>query len=65
MYILCIHSPTDVRWGPAKPESNWRKHGVRFSDAEAVPFDPNTVTVEDDKWVAEQRFVAVGADHRG
>ena len=55
----------DVRWDPAKAESNWRKHGVRFSDAEAVLVDPNAVTVEDDKSVGEQRFVSVGADNRG
>ena len=55
----------DVRWDPAKAESNWRKHGVRFSDAEVVLFDPNAVTVEDGRSVGEQRFVSVGVDHRG
>lgn len=55
----------DVRWDPAKAESNWLKHGVRFSDAEAVLFDPNAVTVEDDRSVGEQRFVSVGGDNRG
>ena len=55
----------DVRWDPAKAASNLHKHGIRFSDAEAVLFDPIAVTVEDRGAVGEQRFVSVGADVRG
>ncbi|UCE51933.1 MAG: BrnT family toxin [Desulfobacterales bacterium] len=30
----------DVTWDPKKAETNFRKHRIRFSDAETVPFDP-------------------------
>jgi uncharacterized protein len=55
----------EVRWDPAKAESNLRKHGIRFSDAEAALFDPSAVTVEDHGAVGEQRFVSVGTDNNG
>lgn len=29
-----------VEWNPKKAKSNLQKHGVSFSDAEAVLFDP-------------------------
>jgi uncharacterized DUF497 family protein len=29
-----------VEWNPEKAKSNLQKHGVSFSDAEAVLFDP-------------------------
>ncbi|WP_419664204.1 BrnT family toxin [Desulfosarcina variabilis] len=44
---------------------NFKKHGVRFSDAEFVLFDPFAMTLED-HWVAgEKRFVTVGSDAVG
>ena len=52
----------DVTWDPAKAKANIRKHGVRFSDAETVLFDPAGVTVEDPESAAEQRFVSIGLD---
>jgi hypothetical protein len=55
----------DVRWDPVKAASNHRKHGVRFSDAEAVLQDPASVTVEDRAATGEQRFVSVGSDNVG
>jgi uncharacterized DUF497 family protein len=33
-----------IAWDPAKAEANLRKYGIRFSDAEGVFFDPNTLT---------------------
>jgi uncharacterized DUF497 family protein len=51
-----------ITWDPAKAESNFRKHKIRFSDAEAVLFDPMALTIEDETAEVEQRFVSVGAD---
>ena len=51
-----------ITWDPAKAESNFRKHKIRFSDAEAVLFDPMALTVEDETSEGEDRFVSVGAD---
>jgi len=45
--------------------SGVRFHGIRFSDAEMVLFDPNALTREDMIADGEQRFVTVGADTIG
>ncbi len=55
----------EVEWNPAKAASNLQKHGIHFSDAEAVLFDPNAISFEDESAKREQRFVAVGLDHLG
>lgn len=52
----------DVRWDPAKAKANYKKHGVRFSDAEMVLYDPMALSFEDSDAVGEQRFVAIGRD---
>jgi uncharacterized DUF497 family protein len=44
---------------------NLKKHGIRFSDAEMVLFDPNALTREDAGARGEQRFMSVGADSAG
>jgi uncharacterized DUF497 family protein len=55
----------DVTWDPQKAESNFRKHGVRFSDAETVLFDPLALTLSYQNVDGEQRFVTVGSDAIG
>ena len=55
----------DVVWDPEKARSNAKKHGVRFSDAEMVLFDPNALTKEDVIADGEQRFATVGMDTLG
>lgn len=55
----------DVVWDPEKARENLKKHGVRFSDAETVFFDPNALTREDMESEGEQRFVTVGMDTLG
>ena len=55
----------DVSWDPAKAAANLEKHGVRFSDAESVLFDPEAVTVEDLTAEGEQRLVSLGMDALG
>jgi uncharacterized protein len=54
-----------VTWDPAKAGANLQKHGVRFSDAEGVLFDPLAITVEDRSATGELRFVSIGADPFG
>ena len=46
-YIVCIMFVMEIRWDPQKAESNFRKHRIRFSDAETVLFAPMTLTIED------------------
>jgi uncharacterized protein len=54
-----------IRWDPHKAETNFRKHKIRFSDAESVLFDPMAMTVEDQIIDQEQRFLSVGSDAFG
>lgn len=55
----------NIIWDPRKAKSNLGKHGVRFSDAEVVFFDPNAITEEDSFARGEQRFVSIGLDANG
>ena len=55
----------DIIWDPKKAETNFRKHGVHFSDAETVLFDPLALTLKDQDVDGEQRFVTVGSDAIG
>ena len=55
----------DVRWDPAKAKANFTKHGVRFSDAESVLFDPLSLTMEDESAEGERRFISIGLDAGG
>ena len=52
-------------WDPDKAEANLEKHGVRFSDAELVLYDPHAVTVEDSAAQGEQRHISIGLDAVG
>ena len=49
-------------WDPKKAQANFRKHGVRFSDAEAVLVDPHAISRDDPTAADERRFVSVGLD---
>lgn len=42
-----------------------KQHGIRFSDAEMVLFDPNALTREDLDVKNEQHFVSIGMDAIG
>ena len=53
----------EVEWDPNKADINRQKHGVQFSDAEAVLFDPNALSFEDTTAQGEQRFIVIGMDH--
>jgi uncharacterized DUF497 family protein len=52
-------------WDPGKAAANLAKHGVHFSDAELVLYDPHAVTVEDEAAEGEQRLVTIGLDAVG
>ena len=48
-------------WDDAKAESNRRKHGVSFEEAETVFYDPHALVIDDVEHSGdEQRFVIVG-----
>jgi len=61
MHIVCMQ----VLWDPEKAAANLAKHGVRFSDAELVLYDPLAVTIEDETAEGEQRLVTIGLDAVG
>jgi hypothetical protein len=54
-----------VSWDPQKADSNFRKHKIRFCDAETVLSDPMALTIEDQDLDQEQRSVSVGCDAIG
>jgi len=48
-------------WDPRKAEANFKKHGIRFPEAEPVFVDDHAVTITDDESdPSEQRFVSIG-----
>ena len=54
-----------ITWDPNKAETNLRKHGIRFTDAEMVLYDPFAMTLDEQIVGTEQRFVTIGADAVG
>jgi len=55
----------ETEWDPAKARSNLAKHGISFSDAEAVFDDEFAISIPDRGPAGENRFVAVGTDALG
>ena len=55
----------NIDWDPNKARANNANHGVLFSDAEAVLYDPNGITRENDRAEGEQQFVTAGLDALG
>jgi uncharacterized DUF497 family protein len=62
MHIMHICGCSGI---PVKARTNYLKHGIRFSDAEGVLFDPMALTREDLTSMSERRFVTIGVDHLG
>ena len=56
------HTYMAVTWDALKAAANLRKHGIRFTEALAVPFDPVAVTIDEVEDDGETRLVMVGAD---
>ena len=54
-----------VTWDPNKAEINFKKHKIRFSDAEMVLYDAFAMTLEEHVVATEQRFVTIGYDAVG
>ncbi len=53
-------------WDEGKAEANFRKHGVRFAEAEPVFADDLAITIkDDDSDPHEQRFVSIGSGVKG
>jgi uncharacterized protein len=53
-------------WDPRKDESNFRKHGVRFAEAEPVFADDYADTIADDESDPnELRFLSIGTGLKG
>lgn len=50
-----------VEWDPRKAASNFRKHGVRFSDAVTALEDERAITIEDSR-IEEIRWITLGLD---
>ena len=66
MHTLYVYSSgVDITWDTNKAEINFKKHGIRFSDAEFVLYDPFAMTMEDHVVAGEKRFVTVGSDAVG
>ena len=54
------------RWDPAKAEANYRKHGIRFDEAELVFHDPYLATFDDAVHSDEEdRLCAIGESFLG
>lgn len=55
-----------LEWDAEKAEANFRKHGVRFSEAEPVFEDDYAITIKDDEsGPGEERFVSIGTGVKG
>jgi uncharacterized protein len=53
-----------VVWDAEKARSNYRKHGISFSNAATVLDDSLALTLEDERH-DEQRFITIGSDNEG
>jgi uncharacterized DUF497 family protein len=52
-------------WNPRKAESNLKKHGVSFEEAETVFSDPLSLTIPDLKHSTEEnRFIITGFSNK-
>jgi uncharacterized DUF497 family protein len=57
---------SDFEWDPGKAASNLRKHGVSFTEAATIFFEPLSLTVPDPiHSLGEIRFVTVGRSFMG
>jgi hypothetical protein len=53
-------------WDPQKAQTNFRKHGVTFSEARTVFFDEFSLTTDDPDYSgAEDRFITFGISSAG
>ena len=57
-----IIPPVAFEWDNAKARANYRKHRVHLADAIAVFEDAAAITIPDDDFDEEERFVTIGRD---
>ena len=55
----------EFEWDSRKAASNLRKHGIDFADAALVLHDDHALTVRDDLYPEEERFITLGMDALG
>ncbi len=56
---------SEFEWDPIKAASNLQKHGVSFTEAATVFFDPLSITVPDPMHsLSEDRFVVTGLSYQ-
>ena len=56
----------EFEWDDRKAEYNLHKHGVSFSEAATVFYDPLVITFDDpDHSDDEERFIAIGISAQG
>jgi len=55
----------EITWDPDKAVSNWIKHDIRFSDAEAALWDTHGLTLEEQDCPGEKRYVTLGMGMTG
>ncbi|MCL1894618.1 MAG: BrnT family toxin [Holophagaceae bacterium] len=50
-----------ITWDEKNAEEHWRKHSIRFSQAQQVFFDPNNITEPDRRFdYGENRYWTLG-----
>ncbi len=52
----------DYKWDAEKARSNFTKHGVHFADAVGVLEDDRAVTLREDSFDDEERWITLGLD---
>ncbi len=51
-------------WDPAKAQSNLKKHGVSFEEAQSAFYDEFAIQFYDDDSDEEDRFILLGVSNR-
>ncbi|MBV8896735.1 MAG: BrnT family toxin [Acidobacteriaceae bacterium] len=64
---FCLYNGVvGFEWNPTKAEANYRKHGVRFGEAQHVLSDDHALTtVDNESDPDEERFVTLGMGNKG
>jgi uncharacterized DUF497 family protein len=65
MHKCAYTGPVGCEWDPAKAQANFKKHGIRFSDAATVLSDERALTIRDPFSASEERWITVGLDALG
>lgn len=51
-----------IEWDQSKAKANELKHGIRFSEVDAVFYDPFGITIEDETADGEVHQITFGSD---